>query len=242
MTNTALILVGYAFSYTRTAPRIKAELYAHSSIQAQLSMIAAVYRASKIPMIEPFLDYATNRSSVFCGSRQFREFVGRAEGKSWTLILDLNALFRMTSPDLISAAAAILDGIAVELIDASTSTSWTRMDDITKSAILTSARYAGAARSNSIKAGLRKVTSERTPPPAENRLRANAVRARRAQGSAESLRGFVDNFVGLNAPGKPISPTSLARELNIAGKLSPRGKPWSHNAAKLLLQRLKSIK
>lgn len=232
--------VSYVFAYTNRRPASVADVNALPAVQAQLLAIERYRLRSKAVSVGARqFDYSTTRKKPFDRLPNFRKAVAMAQEAGVPLVLGgIAELLRRTNADLIDDLASRLDIMAVPVIDAMAFKVWQEIPFGDRQLIRLEAKSVASSRTKSICAGVSASTKDRQPSPARNQKHAVRRVQLNADKRASDQSDFVSALRSSLSPDIILTPSALAKALNDAGVPSARGKTWSFNAAKNLLNRI----
>ncbi|KGD95696.1 hypothetical protein [Rhizobium sp. YS-1r] len=229
--------VAFLFAYVPKMPTSVEQL---NQIEALRTQSAIVFRfAQKMNLNPPdrLPAVTTYRDGIFTRNATFKRAVDRARSQGSDLWLaDIGHLLRKSSHANISKAMADLDSLQIDVIDCLSGKKWSEFELPERAAFSREAlsRKVASLASGSIRKG--------QAPDIHNALKGASANRARAERKAEQLRPVVNRFRATLAPGDVITPSMLMRHLNAEGVSPERGKAWSLNSCKNLLQRLQGTK
>lgn len=182
--------------------------------------------------------YALDRHAAFIDDPRFRQAVDSARASDADLFLTLPSLIRISPKNRWEEIVERIRKEPVRILDCGSARYCHEMTQTQYALMLRGLKAQSNGRSIAIKAGLARSDKPRSAVPSRVREKGNAVRSRLADRNASRHRDFIMDLIAQKPEGEQVSPAEVARALNEAGRLSPRGKPWSYNSAKITLKRL----
>lgn len=234
-------LVAYSFAHVKRNLVTRDEVNANAALVSQRSAQLAFEKASGGRILQTIVDWRTYRGS-FVSREKFRRALEVARSCGADLLLaDIKELLARTPSDQIGKCADALNTVDVEVWDASLRRTWQSMTGPERQDVVITAAQTNKARSKAVKTGIRLSRTEKTTPLNANYKHGNRANRRSADERANRLRAFVQSEIANLPEGEALSPSALAAALNAAGVPSPRGGSWSHNTAKDLIARVRSL-
>lgn len=230
----------YVFDYCRRRPKVESEASAYLIQSAKLNEAKA---RGDIAMLGAVVDLPTNRSAAFFERRKFLQLVRRAEDNGACIAVDdMSRLLGTVHPDKGSLLVKMLQDCPVEIWDAARRSTWNAVPVERREIIIIEAWKGNARRSMPVKLGLRNANRSGSDALKKNAERGRTANRLAADRLAAKLAPLVLEVMNNLPAGASLSPTRLARELNMQGIVSPRGGGWSHNSAKNLMARIAKLK
>jgi hypothetical protein len=233
--------VAFCFSHVGRQPRTASELRKLPWLNRQHRIILHWAAASNYHLADTLVQTATHSGTAFTEGVKFHTAVRLAGELACPLVVaDLLDLLSRTSDQKIEACMNLLDSIVVDVWDASRNNTWRSLSFEGRNELGRRAMVVKLSRGRPIRAGL-KAASTRKKPSTNNWEKGNLANQTKADSFARQQADFVRREIAKLLPNVELSPSSLARALNEAGRLSPRSGLWHHNSAKNLIERVRKF-
>lgn len=238
----AIEALGYIFAYCRRRPSSAAEASQLPVVAEQLRRFRKVEASGRIRLAKRVPDLTTNRQSVFFERRTFIELMQEASSAGTVVaVADLAALFRTVRNEKAGALIEMLKMHGARIWDATRGHVWDEFSEERRATILSEALTAKVSHSHLVKAGLTKAKRSSSTAVKENARRGRSANVARANNLAMRLKDILQEEKDKLPADALLSPSALASALNERNIPSARGKHWTHNSAKNLIERVRKL-
>ena len=235
-------VVAYVYARVQSLLPLKAALERSAWLRGQVKQIQHWADTHGFTVVRWFFRMSTYSGTAFPRTAEFSQALAAARDAGSALVLaDIRELLSRTARDKIERSIIDLDTAGVEILDASRNKAWRSLTKTNRFVSRQQIMAANLARSRPAKNAITERGRSFAARTTENWRRGNAANRVRADRHAQQHASFVLAEKSKLPAGVPLSPTALARSMNEAGLLTSRFRPWSHNAAKNLIQRLQRL-
>ncbi|WP_327212032.1 hypothetical protein U8Q06_23865 [Rhizobium beringeri] len=230
--------IAFLFAYVPKMPTSVNELNEIGALRTQSAILLQFARKIGSEPPERFPAVTTYRNATFTRNAIFKRAATQAQSSGTILwVADIWQLLRKSSPANAARALEDLDNLQIDVLDCLSGKSWKEFGPTERGLLVRDARSRAVASAVSSSSG---AARKGQAPDIHNALKGASANKTKAQRRAEQLRPVVDAFRGSLSPDQALTPSMLMRHLNAESVMPERGKSWSLNSCKNLLNRLQA--